>query len=136
MEQLYGFGYTHKWPKVEHFSPGCACGVNSIGEVFVDPCCHVNEKSVRMVLNCFKCNKELESSTPLDNNQPYAGTTFISHGQYGSTVWDPPNPMSRYWLEINICDDCLVENRIQVLRGIFIPTGHNEYQPWDPEEEN
>ena len=59
-------------------------------------------------LPCILCDKELEPAfKDLDNNQPYGATTFQSHGQYGSTVWDEP-PSSRRWLEINICDECLV----------------------------
>ncbi len=85
------------------------------------------------MLNCFKCDKQLEPVFNNVENQPYAGTVFISYGQYGSTVWDPQNPMSRRWLEINICDDCLVENKVQVLHGQFIPAGDNDYQPWNPE---
>jgi len=40
-----------------------------------------------------------------DSNQPYAGTTFISYGHYGSTVFDPMNGTT--FLELNICDECL-----------------------------
>jgi hypothetical protein len=62
-----------------------------------------------ITLSCVRCDKELESATenwPEEHeyNQPYDGTTFISHGQYGSTVWDP---FDGSYIEINVCDDCL-----------------------------
>ena len=58
-------------------------------------------------LICIKCGKELQPvySDP-DSNQPYGGTTFHTHGHYGSTVFDP---MSNESLEINVCDSCLVK---------------------------
>lgn len=59
-------------------------------------------------LNCIVCNKELEPAfpPPIEHNQPYGGTSFTSRGHYGSTVWDP---MDGTYLEINICDECLVK---------------------------
>lgn len=58
-----------------------------------------------MTLPCIVCRTKLESVVPeFDNNQPYKGTTFMSHGQYGSTVWDP---MDGSFIQINICDECL-----------------------------
>jgi hypothetical protein len=82
------------------------------------------------ILGCFKCGKELESAFPpehTDDNQPYAGTTFVSHGHYGSTAFDA---MDGSFLELNICDDCLRANRDQVLVGRV--TEHREftYSDW------
>jgi len=60
-----------------------------------------------MTLPCIVCDKELESALPEkfdDVDQPYAGTSFYAHGQYGSTIFDP---MDGSFLKINICDDCL-----------------------------
>lgn len=62
-----------------------------------------------LTLSCLACGKELESAIPDDLhsstvNQPSEGTSFQSHGQYGSTVWDP---FDGHYIEINICDDCL-----------------------------
>lgn len=67
-----------------------------------------------MTLNCIVCNKQLESATPGETNQPYGGTTFTTRGHYGSTVFDP---MDGSFLEINICDECLTRagERKQVL---------------------
>ncbi len=73
-----------------------------------------------ITLSCVRCDKPLESvgknwPEEFECNQPYDGTTFISHGQYGSTVWDP---FDGSYIEINVCDDCLQElaedNRVLV----------------------
>lgn len=100
------------------------------------------------MMNCFKCEKDLQS---LDTYQPDRAVTFAAEGQYGSTVFDP---MDGSFLEIDICDDCLVlagdsgfvriaqthenlfvpmrtgENVIEVLVG-SIRTGHFIPIPWN-----
>jgi hypothetical protein len=89
-------------------------------------------------LDCFKCGSALEPVLR-DNagNQPYAGTTFISYGHYGSTVWDPPiSEGNRRFLEINICDRCLVAGKDAVLHVDKIPQAPiYNHQPWNPEAE-
>lgn len=59
---------------------------------------------------CVICGKQLENVDMHENgenrNQPYAGTSFVSHGHYGSTIFDPFNASM---LEINFCDACLRE---------------------------
>jgi hypothetical protein len=86
------------------------------------------------MLNCFKCNKELEPAVkdnPFKENQPYGGTVFTSHGHYGSTVFDPPGLDGSRFLEITICDECLVENKKQVLHCLYTPVpGNYEYAQW------
>jgi hypothetical protein len=71
-------------------------------------------------LPCIVCNKALEPAMEdADINQPYGGLAFQSEGHYGSTVFDP---MDDTYLEINICDECLLraselrvrQNKIQV----------------------
>lgn len=57
---------------------------------------------------CIVCGKVLEEAIPDGINQPYKGTSFTTHGHYGSTFFDP---MDNSCLEINICDDCLEEAR-------------------------
>lgn len=60
-------------------------------------------------LPCIVCKKPLPPAfegPEADTNQPYGGTTFHAHGQYGSTVFDP---MDNQGLEINVCDPCLVK---------------------------
>jgi hypothetical protein len=90
-------------------------------------------------LPCFVCNKKLESSwgEPFNDytNTPHAGTIFTSHGNYGSTVFDPMDAPED--LEITICDTCLVSLRERVYLRIDYreppkvlpkPT----YKKWDP----
>lgn len=64
---------------------------------------------------CFICQRQLHPTFPGpdSDNTPSGATTFIAHGNYGSTVWDPASD-SR-WLEINICDVCLRERRHAIL---------------------
>lgn len=57
--------------------------------------------------DCFRCGKTMESVRP-DRFQAYKGTQFISHGNYGSTIFDPLT--SNEYIEIVICDNCLKEN--------------------------
>ena len=89
-------------------------------------------------LPCFKCDKQLDPSVSGVMNQPYDGTVFTSHGQYGSTVFDPIS--DDRFIEITICDDCIVEaaKKRKILYcirthklaehkySIFIPEGSNE----------
>lgn len=56
-------------------------------------------------LPCIVCAKPLVNVSEDADNQPYVGTSFSSHGHYGSTVWDP---MDGELLEINVCDTCLL----------------------------
>jgi hypothetical protein len=87
-----------------------------------------------VTLPCFVCARELESacggiSNPPEN-QPYAGTTFRSPGQYGSTAWDPQTHGVE--LELNVCDPCLLAGHGRVLRIVVHhkPVRHSE--PWTP----
>lgn len=69
-------------------------------------------------LPCFGCGQALSPALEeLDHNQPYGATIFRAHGQYGSTVFDPMNWGSgvEKFLEINICDTCLVIGANKVL---------------------
>lgn len=56
---------------------------------------------------CIVCGRKLENALdlPKENNQPNGGLAFTTHGHYGSTSFDP---MDGTWLEINICDPCIV----------------------------
>ena len=66
-------------------------------------------------LPCIACGRELKNvDRDADENQPYAGTAFVSHGHYGSTAYDP---MDGHYLEINICDLCLVTHADRVEQG-------------------
>ena len=79
-----------------------------------------------MIVNCIVCDVSFTPASAGGENQPYEGTTFMSEGHYGSTVFDP---MDGSFLEVNVCDPCLLKasKRQQVLvaqttRNVFIPT--------------
>jgi hypothetical protein len=87
---------------------------------------------------CLICGKELACvfpDAPFDvYNQPYKATAFTSHGHYGSTVFDPVTS-SRY-LEVNLCDECLIERRDRVLHVTPGPQVIKfEPRAWDPEND-
>lgn len=88
-------------------------------------------------LPCFACGQPLEPSVPsqVKRNQPYGGTTFRAYGQYGSTVFDPFHG-SREFLELNICDRCLVTNAdriLHIMHGVA-PPPVLKYETWVPPE--
>jgi len=56
-------------------------------------------------LPCIVCGVVLPNVSPeWSDNQPSEGTAFITHGHYGSTVFDP---MNGNLIEITVCDECL-----------------------------
>lgn len=55
-------------------------------------------------LPCIVCGTPLNNVLE-DGLQPMDGLAFETLGHYGSTVFDP---MNGSWLEIAICDNCLV----------------------------
>ena len=57
----------------------------------------------RKTLFCVRCDGSMENVNTA-GNQPMGGLAFVSHGHYGSTVFDP---MNGDYLELNICDACL-----------------------------
>lgn len=88
-------------------------------------------------LPCFRCGKDLEPANgEMTHNQPYAGTIFRAKGQYGSTVFDPNvwGP-AREFLDINICDECLLQNRAQVLHTVLPddPPPAGTTATWEPD---
>lgn len=69
---------------------------------------------------CLICNAALDSSAPSEPGDgpatPSGATIFVSHGNYGSTVFDPI--WGSPFLQVNICDGCLlsrVGDRIQLV---------------------
>lgn len=71
----------------------------------------------REALPCIACGNELNNAFHDMTNQPSDGTAFESSGHYGSTAFDP---MDGSYIEINVCDRCLVAAREKgrVLRGM------------------
>jgi len=61
---------------------------------------------MEIILPCLACGKELKDVGFGSPNHASGANEFCTHGQYGSTVFDPLNG-SR--LAINICDQCLIK---------------------------
>jgi hypothetical protein len=65
-------------------------------------------------LACLGCGAKLENALEkLENdltNLPIGGTIFTSHGNYGSTAFDPTDGS---YLVINICDACLFQGQFE-----------------------
>jgi hypothetical protein len=59
-----------------------------------------------LALPCLMCGVQLPNVMPHLENQPDDGLAFETHGAYGSTVFDP---MDGSFLEITICDECVVK---------------------------
>ena len=60
---------------------------------------------------------------------------FKSYGHYGSTVFDPAS--DREFLEVTVCDKCLVEQKARVLHYTVVRYGRQvtESRPWRMTEE-
>ena len=74
------------------------------------------------------------SDPPGKPEQPYQATIFTAEGQYGSTVFDGEPG----YLEINVCDDCLVTEAraghvVQVI-GVVRPP-ELDYALWEPDDD-
>ena len=70
------------------------------------------------MINCFKCNKELEiESHCLLQDRPnglgigivYGGLICRCRGNYGSTIFDPFPGDKLQWFDIYVCDSCMME---------------------------
>lgn len=85
---------------------------------------------------CLCCGKALEpaergSTDPL--TPPSGATVFFSHGNFGSTLWDPVDDYQH--LEVFVCDECLAgrtERAWHVTAGARRP--NNTYRTWDPKK--
>jgi hypothetical protein len=87
-----------------------------------------------MCLPCIVCEKDLEDVYPSHpGNQPLHGTAFTTHGHYGSTVFDP---MDGSYLDLSICDECLVNRAMKGMVYIARPKATFEvpvrYSQWKP----
>lgn len=64
-------------------------------------------------LPCIVCGKALSSAVPASvssgTNQPNDGLNFAARGNYGSTVFDPLSEDGAGYLEVSVCDACVVE---------------------------
>jgi len=100
----------------------------------------------REALPCVVCGAAVENMDDTYANSPYAATAFVTHGHYGSTIFDP---MNGSYLELNVCDVCvrrlagegkvlLGQDRKRVLCGHMLvgwmPV-KRELTPWTPGNE-
>lgn len=61
----------------------------------------------KQLCKCIKCERildDIQGGTP--SIQPMDGLAFITGGHYGSTIFDP---MDGSWLELAVCDRCLLD---------------------------
>jgi hypothetical protein len=68
---------------------------------------------------CIACGKILEAV--IEPPHPAGGVRFTSRGNYGSTVFDAPEGGDEF-IEINVCDDCLLDKVTSVGYGRVITT--------------
>jgi hypothetical protein len=54
-------------------------------------------------LHCICCGSDMKNIDK-DGHQPSGGLSFISHGHYGSSYFDP---MDGSYIQIAVCDVCL-----------------------------
>lgn len=66
----------------------------------------MSKKKKLDILPCIICDKTLSDVGSGDVNHPYGAVVFHAMGQYGSTAFDP---MDSSFLEINVCDECLLK---------------------------
>lgn len=86
---------------------------------------------------CIACLKELTPAMLGDDPEgpgPFSeATIFTSSGNYGSTVFDPMD--SSMFLEVNICDECLLRNAHAVKTVRKATSTKYDYSPWNPQED-
>lgn len=87
----------------------------------------------KCAINCFRCNKQLDAAAPDSDRlpiQPYGGVMFRAGGNYGSTIWDP---QVRSWeLHIIICDDCMLQNKQNIVHSQLNRVAKYSYELWNP----
>lgn len=55
-------------------------------------------------LHCISCPTTMLNFMGSKGHQPDNGLSFVSYGNYGSTVFDP---MDGTYIQIAVCDECL-----------------------------
>lgn len=78
---------------------------------------------------CIVCHTELSDIGSGSSNHASGGNAFRTMGQYGSTVFDP---MDGSYLEVNICDKCIVSaaKNGEVLLGQQYRHIKSHVKPW------
>lgn len=95
-------------------------------------------------MHCIVCKKPLKDcgpqpflhpsvTNPPAENLPLDGVAFQSYGNYGSRVFDP---MDGTFLEIYVCDDCLLQAREAqiVYLGLPEPFPSRQLVKWEKDE--
>jgi hypothetical protein len=83
------------------------------------------ENSVKVVLICICCSKELESVFSESPYQPSGGVICETTGNYGSTQFDPMDPESLLFF---ICDECLVAKQKHIFH---MKENSGKLIPWE-----
>lgn len=92
-----------------------------------------------MIPQCIVCGYQPESAIgdkDPNTNQPYMATKFTTGGHYGSTIYDPMS--GREYLELNICDACLIKAAEQgrvLITHVTEPQPECKSEEWNPQEE-
>lgn len=89
---------------------------------------------------CFCCGKKLDLDIHCGDDKPhvispvYEGLRFRSTGNFGSTIYDPMPISSREFLEIVVCDACIMKKKEKVRHVHSVRTSTTaEAKPFDPE---
>lgn len=77
-------------------------------------------------LHCICCGREMLNIMEDRGHQPCDGLSFHTYGHYGSTYFDP---MDGSFIQIAVCDECLVE--ADGKGWIDRPNGKNPDYSWD-----
>lgn len=88
----------------------------------------MQEAGLMNAMPCIVCDKPLVNAMHNVRNQPSYGVAFVSHGHYGSGVFDPMD--RREAIEVNVCDECLLKKADRVLhrREIIMRAENYEYK--------
>ena len=72
--------------------------------------------STECTTRCFRCDKKMRIERDEDGHMCSmisSGLFFQAHGNYGSTVFDPPDAMNEF-LELVICGECVTLNKNEI----------------------
>lgn len=84
-----------------------------------------------MKRNCFKCDKDIKTDFDGEfRSPPIDATAWMTHGNYGSTVYDPMGDFNGNpeYLELYVCDECLKNNSNKVYRVYPVHTVTHEVE--------
>ena len=67
---------------------------------------------------CFCCSKSVAIDSPLRIGESipavFGATVWRCRGNFGSTIYDPTPQEGNQFLELYICDDCVIKNAERV----------------------